>query len=259
MVALCARLLANAKRKQRKERRRRKGTKKTDIIDNPGAWGYGRWILWGRESSEKKGREKIRSGAEERYWRRCGGQYLREGLGSAEFQPRDVIAPAGCSDLLGYYGSCVRKVRARGVWISFGRSAIPVAYKMATVDAEKETASKSWETRKNTFRRNGNCIRRAPGEFSCLWPVHIGARNDSQYFLKNTWHMIVRLNDNPRGMGSGSCHWNGWNPIFVSLKKPWTKDYIFPVDPHYHNSTSSGIVLEVLDTSVVHVITGVER
>ncbi|KAK1121097.1 hypothetical protein K0M31_010876 [Melipona bicolor] len=74
-------------------------------------------------AARKKAREKRKS-RPEKILLRCGGQYLREGLGSCEFQPWDVIAPAGYSDLLGYYRSCVRKVRPAWYMDFFNRSSI---------------------------------------------------------------------------------------------------------------------------------------
>ena len=68
------------------------------------------WLRRGRESSEKKGpREKKKQARKDTapLWRAI---FTRR-VGFCEFQPWDVIAPADYSDLLGYYRSCVRKVR----------------------------------------------------------------------------------------------------------------------------------------------------
>lgn len=101
---------------------------KTDIIDNPGerCAPSSSGCVGVVRAARKKAREKRKS-RPEKILLGCGGQYLREGLGSCEFQPWDVIAPAGYSDLLGYYRSCVRKVRPAWYMDFFNRSSIYMA------------------------------------------------------------------------------------------------------------------------------------
>lgn len=66
----------------------------------------------GRESSTKG---KIKGGEKKKQSRKDTAPLRRaiftRRVGFSEFQPWDVIAPADYSDLLGYYGSCVRKLR----------------------------------------------------------------------------------------------------------------------------------------------------
>ena len=95
-------------------------------------------------------------------------------MGSAEFQPRDVIAPAGYSDLLGYYGSCVRKVRARGVWISLGRVDISVAFKMAHSVSEKDVRQADCRGKLGNAFTVNIVISFAVCEFPCLWSAYFG-------------------------------------------------------------------------------------
>ena len=81
------------------------------------------WLRRGRESSEKKGpREKKKQARKDTalLWRAI---FTRR-VGFCEFQPWDVIAPADYSDLLGYYRSCVRKVRPAWCMDFFNRFAI---------------------------------------------------------------------------------------------------------------------------------------
>lgn len=103
--------------------------RQTDIIDNPGERGTrtSSALRRGRESSEKKGRAEKKKESREDTAPLRRAIFTRR-VGFCEFQPQDLIAPAGYSDLLGYYGSCVRKVRPAWCMDFFQRLAISVAF-----------------------------------------------------------------------------------------------------------------------------------